>query len=337
MSLLKRGHGVCKIGTFKKCIGKDFVYLQAKPALIRQGKFIIENNKLSIIFTYPQMPRYERDYEYQMGKSVTDGWGTRLYYHDGEEYHYLPNEEENEGFTISTEEMETYGFFNGLFNVSIDAIGNFCDSEGIPYYIWGQKVLVIYQEEGDEDTKRTETEMDLEQLSMETRLYKNNVHTLTDRTEYQRVNENIIPKKKVHVYYSELPSQTRYQITEVETYLSYKVVNEDGEILVNMENEIDSSFSLDEVIGKYPVPINVGMTVAPNPAQYQFTVNFSEQIDAVMEVKIMSIMGTKYLDAPMYVYGNTLQINNINNLPMGIYYIFCANSEWTGYTQFIKQ
>lgn len=315
----------------------DFVYLQAKPALIRQMQFFIENNKLTITHTSPHLPRYERDYEFQMGKSVTDEWGTRLYYHNGEEYYNLPNEEENEGFTISDKEIETYGFFNGLFNVSIDEIQAFCDSVGIPYYIWGQKVLIIYADSNE----RTETETDLEQLSIETRLYQDDVHILTDRTEYQRTAEDwIIPAKKIHVHYSELPSETRYQITQVETYLSYRVVDENGDFLVNMENKIDIDIDsvdfLEEIIGQYQIPVNVNMTVAPNPVQDQFTVSFSEQIDAVMNIKIMDIMGTKHLDVPMYVFGNQLQIDNINHLPTGIYYIFCINSEWTGYTQFIK-
>ena len=387
----------------------DFVYLEAKPALIRQGKFLINNNKLSIIFTYPQMPRYERDYEFQMGKSVTDGWGTRLYYHDGEEYHYLPNEVENEGFTITAEEMETYGFFNGLFNISIPEIQQFLDSLEVPYHILGQKVLTIYTDSNE----RTETEMDLGLLSIETRLYKDNIHTLTNKTEYMRTGDWVIPTKKIHVYYSELPSQTRYQITEIETYLSYKVIDASGNILVNMRNNSDSfaifvtpnpatdniivRFSmpinetvnikiidmidnsiiawedmlyvsgnernidivqlppsmysvsctynnkeatanfLKEGIGQYQVPLNVDIQVVPNPATDNITVNFSASIDAVMNIKIIDLMGNKYVDIARFVSGNTLSISNLSQLPAGIYYIFCTNDNWKGYTQFIKQ
>jgi hypothetical protein len=392
----------------------DFVYLQAKPEIIRQMQFIIENNKLTIIHTSPHLPRYERDYEFQMGKSVTDAWGTTLYYHNGEEYYNLPNEEENEEFTIEPEAIGTYGFFNGLFDVSIPEIQAFCDSADIPYYIWGQKVLIIYQEDDSNGyTKRTEIETDFGQLYFESRVYRDNIHILTDRTEYQQVDDLIIPFKKIQVHYSELPSETRYQITQVETYLSYKVVNENGDVLVNIGNndppfaisvtpnpatdnitvhfstqidefvnikivdmmnnsiivweqmphiignEINIDISLlmpnlytvfctynnenaeanflKEGIGQYLVPVNIDMQVVPNPIQNNFVVVFSEQVDAVMNVKIIDIMGTKHLDVSKYVQGNILQINNINHLPASIYYIFCANSEWTGYTQFLKQ
>jgi hypothetical protein len=66
----------------------DIVSLQIKPALLRQTKFVINTNWLSIISTYPQIPRCERDYEYQMGQSVT------------EEYHNLPNKERSKDFGV---------------------------------------------------------------------------------------------------------------------------------------------------------------------------------------------------------------------------------------------
>ena len=90
----------CDVEVEDLLAGIDWVYLQTKPALIRQTKFVIADYWLTIINTYPQQPRYERDYEYQMGKSVTDAWGTRLYYHNGEEYSNLENEEANEGFLL---------------------------------------------------------------------------------------------------------------------------------------------------------------------------------------------------------------------------------------------
>jgi len=393
----------------------DFVYLEAKPAVVRIGEFVIKDNKLSVINAYPQMPRYENDYEFQMGKSVTDAWGTRLYTHEGEEYYNLPNEEENTLFTIGAEEIAKYGFFNGLFDVSIPEIQAFCDSVGIPIHVSGQKIVVFYTENVEgEGTKRTETEMDLEQLYFEMRLYKNNVHSFTDRTEYQRTADGwVIPMKKVHVYYSELPSQTRYQITEVETYLSYSVVDNNGNVLVNVGNENPEPFaiqltpnpandniivhfstpiagtvnakitdvasnnrvweqSLDivgnewnidisqlepglysvlcayngnearadftkEGIGLYLVPANVEMNVLPNPVQDHLSVYFPVPIDAVMNIKIMDAMGNKHLDVPKFVAGNVLQINGIGNLPPGVYYIFCTNDTWTGYTEFVKQ
>ena len=128
----------------------DLVYLQTKPALTTQTKFVINDNWLSIIRFHLQQPRYERDYEFQMGKSVTDKWGTRLYYHSGEEYYNLPNEEVNENFLLTAEQVEHYGVFNDLFNVSIAEIEASCAEANIPFYTWGQKVLVVYEKDGED-------------------------------------------------------------------------------------------------------------------------------------------------------------------------------------------
>ena len=98
----------------------DMVYLTAKPALFRQTDFVIKNNWLSIINTYPQKPRYDRDYEFQMGKSIVDAQGTRLYTHDGDEYHNQQNEEVDESFMMTEEEFANYGFFNNVLDASIE-------------------------------------------------------------------------------------------------------------------------------------------------------------------------------------------------------------------------
>jgi len=385
----------------------DLVYLERKPAFLRKAKFEIQDGWLSITNVYPQRPRYERDYEYQKGKSVTDKWGTRLYYHDGDEYYNLENETENEDFLLDGEAVSGYGFYNGLFSTSIEEIQAFCDSVGMPAYVWGQKLLIV-----QEDTaERREIETDFEQLYFEMRLYRNNVHVLSDRADYQRVGGYIIPAKNTRVYYSELPSETRYQITEVETYQSYKVTGLNDSILVDWEPQSNLPFSITvtpnpadsqivvqfssqldgaanlkiknatqavvleenlttvplvylmditalasglytvvcvhendtaeasfvkEGIGQYPVQVVVGIQVVPNPAQDQIAIYFSESINAVMNVKIIDLMGIKYLDVPMYVAGNTLQITDISYLPAGAYYVFCTNSEWTGNAQFMK-
>ena len=116
----------------------DLVYLEQKPAFLRKVKFEIQNGWLSITNIYPQLPRYERDYEFQMGKSVTDKWGTRLYYHNGEEYYHLENEAENEDYRLDSAEIENYGFYNGLFETSINEIVTHLEKTDILFYVWGE-------------------------------------------------------------------------------------------------------------------------------------------------------------------------------------------------------
>jgi hypothetical protein len=387
----------------------DLVYLEAKPTLLSQTEFVIKNNKLSIIRTYPQTPHYEGDYEFQMGKSIVDIWGTRLYTHDGEEYYNLPNEEENENFILSQEEIETYGFFNAIFDVSIDEMQAYFSEIGAENYRWGQKIVVIHTEETEDGIIRTEAEMDLEHLYFETRLFKNEVHTLSNRSEYQKIDDNIIPIRSKHIYYSELPNGTLYQITQIEQYLSYQVIDENGNILTDYTNpfglQITPNPALDSIWINFSIPINedinvqildatnnivldlnemvsnqklfidismlepgiyailctykeetalamfskngigeydnpdittINLQITPNPATNNIDVVFPMEINAVMSVKIMNMMGYTFINEEMYISGNYLPID-IHSLPFGIYYIVCTNEDGTAYTKFLKQ
>jgi len=390
--------------------GQDWIYLQTRPLLVKRTEIRIVDFWFTFTYLFPQRPRYERDYEFQIGKSVTDAWGSRLYTHEGEEFYRLDNEEVDESFAITAAEIETYGLFNGMFEMPIAEIVAHCDSAGIPIYVWEQKLLIVQQEEGE--NTRTEVETDFENLYSEIRVFENNIHTLTDRMEYQRVNGFIIPTKIKKVSYSELPSEIRYQITEVETYENYTVTGGNGLVLVDWtlqneqpfsitvtpnpadeqitvhfstpldgevnitikdianlivwekdvymvgndypiditaleaglytvvctyENKVVQTDFLKEGIGQYPIQVNIDIQAVPNPATNNISILFPEDINAIMNVKIIDLMGTKYLDKAMYIQDNALQIIDISHLPAGIYYVFCINNDWTGYTQFIKQ
>jgi hypothetical protein len=294
----------------------DIVYLEAKPALLSQTEFVIKNNMLSIIRTYLQKPRYERDYEFQMEKSITDAWGTRLYTHDGEEYHNLKNEEENKQFLIMQDEIETYGFIDNIFDASIDEMKEYFDEIGVDAYVWGQKIVVVYTEETEEGIIRTENEMDLEQLYFETRIFKDDVHKLTNRSEYQKKDNNIIPFQNKHIHYSELPSGVLYQITEIEQYLSYHVIGKDGKMLLEWTNPFD-------------------IQITPNPAQDNIWINFSIPINGDINVQIVDMDKNKVLDLNETISERNLFIA-ISHLNPGIYTVLCTYKDETAHAMFSK-
>ena len=306
----------------------DWVYLNAKPATMRISEFVIVNNWLTISYNYPQMPRYERDYEFEMGKSVTDKWGTRLYYHDGEQYYNLENEVANEDFAVDAAEIGTYGIFNDLFDVSIDVICVQLDEAGIPYYRWGQKLLMTHEEEvenpDDEDeiiVKRMEIETDFGTLYMEMRTFVNGEHQMTDRKEYQRVNDFIVPTMGKRVYYSTLPSETKYQITETETYLSYKVTGETGNVIVNVEEvENSTDFTID---------------ISLDEEQSTAFVNFTPPITGDVNAKIINGTIVVLEQNATLTEGEILQIG-ISDLEPGTYTVVCTQNDNVAQADFVK-
>jgi len=320
-STVKTFKVACDVDIDSLLSGIDWVYLQAKPAFIRQTKFVIAANRLTITNIYPQKPRYERDYEFQMGKSVTNAWGTRLYTHEDEEYYNLENETENEGFLLDAATIGSYGVFNGLFNSSLAEIEAYCDSAGIPFYSWGQKLLIVQENENEGENERTEIETDFEQLYFETRLFRGDNHVLTDRTEYQRTADDwIVPAKKKHVYYSELPSETRYQITEIETYLYYQIIDQSGDTLVNTANNANPNFAI---------------FLTPDPARDSLFVHFSTPINDDVGIAIKNIANTAVLAGDFTVVGSELLID-ISQLESGMYTVFCTYNNETAEADFLK-
>lgn len=388
----------------------DSIYLESKPPLIRQAEYVIENNWLTIKNIYPQHPYYDKCYGFKIEKTITNAWGTTIYSNEGDEYYNIVNDTTNENFTISADEIESYGFFNSLFETTIDEILAYCQSQNIPVSQWGQKLLFV-QENVEE---QTEIETDFEQLYVEKRTFRGE-YVFIDRTEYKRQNDWIIPVRNIQVYYDELPSGISYQTTQTETYQSYRITGMDGDTLIdwtpqsnlpfiitispdtanehitvcffpsiddtaklsikNVDNAIVWEMDVFAVGNDYTIDINhlesgtytvactyenktaeadflkevieddtntnldsvvMDIQILPNPANNNITVIFPTDIDAMMNVKIINIMGTVHFNSQMFVVGNTLFID-IPFFPAGTYCIFCINNNSTAYGEFIKE
>jgi len=297
----------------------DWVYLWAKPPLIRFSEFSIKNYWLTVTKTYPQKPRYERDYEYEMGKSITDKWGTRLYDHDGEEYSRWENEVPNEIFVVSATEIDSYGFYNNLFSVSVNEAYAQLQTLGIPVYKWGQTLLAVHTviDSGEVET-RTEMEMDFGKQYVETRTFENDVHVFTDHMEYQKTGTWIIPAKQKTVRYSELPSEIRYQITETETYLSYQV-----------------SSGSDNVLVDWQMPFAI-THISPEPAQDTIEVHFSIPVEGVVTAEIKNEANYEVLILADTVSGEEMVVD-ITSLDTGNYTIICHYENETAQATFTKR
>ena len=224
----------------------DSIYLEAKPPLIRDVFHEIENGWLTIINSYWEQLYYDECYGFIMSKSVTDKWGTKIYSNNENEEIFITSTEDstgNENFYYDTQQVRNYGIFNNLFVFDTVELKAAAVIGLIPQvYISGSKVIVVEDTIEAGKKMRIEREVDFEHLFVEIRAFEDSVHTYTDRTEYKRYQEWIIPKEKKFISYSELPSGIRYQITETETYLHYGVYQENN---VNFSWE-SSDYSGDE-------------------------------------------------------------------------------------------
>jgi len=78
------------------------------------------------------------------------------------------------------------------------------------------------------------------------------------------------------------------------------------------------------------------ITVVPNPATGAITVSFPVSIDAVMNVKILDVMGMIYHESNPYVVGNNLSLD-VSSLPAGMFYLVCTNNSGVATAKFFKQ
>jgi hypothetical protein len=308
----------------------DSVYLQSKPPLIRQAEHLIENGWLTITHNYPQEPLYDRNFDFQIGKSVTDKLGTRLYPKTSGEYYHLDNFVGIENFYYDFDKISVYGFFNDLFSVSIDEVCNSLNTAGVSVSRQGQKLMVIRKD----NYLRKETEIDFEHLIFEVRVFEYSMLVSTNRTEYRKQNERIIPARHTHLYYDVLPSGISYQITQIEDYLSYQVFGENGDILVNYPTTTTVDISTDSTQTTTPTAWTI--QVLPNPATDNISVVFPIEINANMEVKIADVMGVVYFHSWITVVGNSFSVA-IQPFPTGMYSITCINADGTANTYFLKQ
>ena len=282
----------------------DSTYLKASEPLLRQAKQVVENGWLTIINAYPQHPYYDPCYGFQIGKSVTNKWGTTLYDIHNEVYSNLENEAVNESFAILAAEIASYGVFNNLFT-SIDVACAQLEFNAIPYQRLGQKLLFISD---DDDDFRVETEMDFELLYVEKRMFRGEVQEFTERTTFLQQNGWIVPTQSKKVYNDELPCGIPYQITQTETYLSYKVVGVNGNVIVNVENTIPT----------------ISLMVTLNDTKTLAFVHFSAPIDGTVHAKIVNAANEVVLEQELHVVGSLLTLD-ISGLEVGTYTLICTH------------
>ena len=318
----------------------DWVYLEIDEDLEECKEYIIKGDTLTIVRYDPKLPRWERDYQYELGKSVTSVWGTALYYHDGTEYFRL--EEYSPEFILSPEEIENYRDYTAMFDMDKATLISIYQTQG--FQVREQDGFVIVAYEG-----MFELSINLDELIHEMRFFseENNPffgeenNTLEDltRTEFTRTaNGYVVPVKEIRIRYSELPSGIPYEITDTISYLFYQIIK-NGTTLAKTGNESmfeDCRNSVaDPTTQVKEIQQYTNIKIYPNPAKEQITVDFSANGEGIMDVKIFNMLGVNVL-SQQYNKGGQININ-VASLPAGVYVVRCVQNDKVTSTRLIKQ
>jgi hypothetical protein len=308
----------------------DFVWLMPQKAVVQFSKFEISNdNMLTITYEYQQRPRYEGDYENMVGKVVSSAKGTVLYDHEGIEMERVDEDHQDEVFILSTPIIDKYGIYNEVFHVDPSFVANMLKQAGLSVFLEGH-VLIGSGE-------NMEIMFDFHNFVYEERFFKEQILEHLTRTEYEKWGEHIIPSVETSISYGTLPSEIRYQITEVKSYLSYQVL-QDGNVIIHKQNaesgqhkNMQGITQFDEIKQR-----ETDLCIYPNPANDHITVVLPFYMTENVQISIINPVGTVVF-MQQSSNGEQKISFNINQLPSGIYFVRCETNQKVKMTRFVKQ
>ncbi|HOF17242.1 MAG TPA: T9SS type A sorting domain-containing protein [Bacteroidales bacterium] len=316
-------------------------------------EYIINENQLSIIYTYPQLPRYVNDYQYEVGKYIANMYGSTLYDHDNNILYQDLYDELDDSFILSNEEVIEYGNYFNYFNMDPSiAVDNFNQIGFFAEDIGGIVTAV---------NNEMEIEINFNELTDEFRYYdieNGNVLLFCKKTHYAMsdnatityliveddtiiitTNNSIIyPIKEIEIHYDTLPkSQIRYQIKEITNYYYYTII-EDGNVLIDVypeipeEAEIENSVSIS--LYQEFEKREVDLKIHPNPATNEIIITLPFYMNQNVDIELMNPLG-RVLISKNNFSGDEAKMD-ISSLTKGIYFIRCKKNNKTVNAKFIK-
>jgi len=323
--------------------GLDWVKMDNDDLYECTEKAISVDCQLTVTTYYPQMPRWENDYQYMIGKSVTTNAGTTLYAHNGEELIFRPSEESDESFILQPILCENYGLYNYTFEVARDVVITNLEEAGFYVYEQEDGFLIGVSE-------IAEVAMHFEKFVTETRFFNEDDRTLigAHRINYIKTADGyIIPASETMVTYDLLPSGFPYQTTRTKTYLHYEVI-QGGEQIVKRENyafldNLDTTYTdegdffdyITEELANYAAG-NEDTTIMlyPNPANEYITIVFPEYMQEDVDIKVFNRMGYVVMTQQHNV--GVEKNLYIHFLPPGYYVVRCIKGDKIISKVFIK-
>jgi hypothetical protein len=300
---------------------------------IQMTRMVIDHNrKLTITTLFPQTPRYEGDYEYNTGSSVTNEYGTTLYGHDGDFLDSVRHRAPHPGFSFHSDSVAMFGM-NNLFDQSPAVIEELYKSAGFTVAITGEDNVLSAINDS------IEIYINPAKLIFETRFFQDDMLIYSDWKKYQRIKDVTIPMVMVFTQFESMVNGTRFQVSEITRYTSYTILGAAGDTVVNFYSEPHVFQRKEEVkIARFNEMSKqiAEIRVYPNPASGQLTVDVPLFVANHVDVHIMNAQGVLVYQNQGVETGSIISID-ISSLAPGIYLIRCGKGEKWQTTRFVKQ
>lgn len=290
-----------------------------------------QDGKAEIITWFLETPRYEYDYEFGVGSSITNEKGTRLYDHDGNMIHEILNDQPNPDFRIEPDIIPGLGLIN-LFSQGLDQWRTALEL---------QDYTVSFNPDGSEliaVNDSMEIYINPSRLTFETRLFRDSLMEYSDWNKYQNVDGKIIPLVSVLTTYDLLENHTRFQQSEVTRYNSYYILNQTGDTVVAyFSSATTAEKKADIQIARFEEQVmkNGSLKVFPNPATQEIQVSIPAFIGATVDLEILSMQGS-LISRVENLSTNTIHSVDVSNLQPGGYLLRCGKDGRWKSAKFVK-
>lgn len=309
----------------------DLVKMIIKEKTERVEMVIDLNQELSITNFYDQMPRYDYDYEYGIGKVITNQYGTTLFDHEGIEVNYSPNENPDLDFIIDLDAISHYGLMPA-FETDLTFYAEAFTNLGFATSISDEREFFAI-------TDTSEFYINPTKQIMEIRYFKGGLLELSDWKKYQTIDGKTIPLIFIRTTYENLTNNIRLQKSEIIKYQHYSVLNEKGDMVVeytsqsanNEKNEGISIAQYKDILKKSP-----SLVVFPNPAIDEIAVSIPSSFAEIITVEIINLLGKVVYSDQQVMSGSSIRIN-VSNLQSGVYILRCGKGNSWNTNRFIKQ
>lgn len=320
----------------------DLNKMIAEDKIVEKETFIDDNYQMNIISIFPQMPRWENDYEFEIGKTIINKEGLFFYNHQDS---LIYSNKDTVEINMNEDSLNKYDFLN-IDSILVDYYGlNKMFSIDLQYYIdlydeIGFTTLINSEGAFSAINDSIEIYINPKKLITETRYFDYNGNiTFSDWRRFQKIDTYVIPLVNVLTTYENLFSGIRLQRSDITEYTKYKILDKDGTEIVFYEKEeqiVKKKNGSLEFSEYTPVEKKNGeLIVYPNPANSLINIELPYYASEKNDIEILNSMGLIVKRENNVLSGSRITIN-ISDLKPGIYLIRNGSEGKWKTTKFVK-
>lgn len=297
----------------------ELIQMNKEPAKEKCEILVNDNNMVTTINTYLDMPRFYNDFTHEVGMRITDEHGMTLLDHQGNILRHPTDTDNVNNLPLSDREIEHLGIYNAIFEQNPRDMFNRFLQDGFRAQYDSRRNIV------KAEMQNVLTIVDFRNHIIEIIFYDNRVVNNAVSTFYKKINGYFIPTTRIRTDYEDI-NGIRVERVENCIYSTYSVTDENGKTLVNFSQNSENITEKGLIMQEY---IESGteflVTAYPNPVENQITVNIMDGDEESATVTFFDLSGKKLITRRIETC-NPVQID-LSELSAGSYILYCRSGK----------